>query len=231
MAHAHVVNGLLSLFERPRYLEIGVYEGATFIPARAARKVAVDPAIRFSREAAEAAGESVELHEVVSDRWFGEIAGPGDVFDVIFLDGLHTFEQTLRDLLNAMERLAPGGVILVDDVRPDSELAGLPDYAEARRRHAAGEPWNGHWMGDAYRLVFFVDTFLQGWSFRCTSDNLGQMVLWRQPRSAVRERALAEIAGLPAAAVAEQAAVFRFAPFADIRTALAARPGLRAAEA
>ena len=44
----------------------------------------------------------------------------------MFLDGLHTFAQTYRDLINAF-KVCPDGVILIDDTRPPSYLASLPD--------------------------------------------------------------------------------------------------------
>src|SRR5437867_1023406 len=90
---------LLALYEAPSYLEIGVNRGETFRTVEAARKVGVDPNFLFDT-AAEAVPRRVTFHPVSSDRYF---AGPhgGDRFNVIFLDGLHTFEQTLRDLLNA----------------------------------------------------------------------------------------------------------------------------------
>ena len=51
---------------------------------------------------------------------------PDAQFDVIYLDGLHTVEQTLRDLLNALPHLQPQGVIVIDDVRPPTDLAAHP---------------------------------------------------------------------------------------------------------
>ncbi len=51
-------------------------------------------------------------------------------FDVIYLDGLHTFEQTLRDLLNALTLVADAGVIILDDVLPSSFAALLTDMEQ-----------------------------------------------------------------------------------------------------
>ena len=42
-----VVNRLLSLYEEPRYLEIGVCKGLTFDRVKAPVKVAVDPVFQF----------------------------------------------------------------------------------------------------------------------------------------------------------------------------------------
>ena len=40
--------------------------------------------------------------------------------DLVYLDGLHTFEQTYRDLCNTLMHAHPATVILVDDTVPTS---------------------------------------------------------------------------------------------------------------
>lgn len=223
---SEVVNALLPLYRRPSYLEVGVWDGGTFMAVEAARKVAVDPVFLFDVEAAKRAQPHAEFHEAPSDRYFGEIAEAGERFDLILLDGLHTFEQTLRDLLNAVERLNPQGLIVIDDVRPDSELAALPSRDEATARRDAGEPWDRHWMGDVYRLVYFIDSFMQGWSYRITPD-MGQLVMWRQARGGVQERSVEAIAGLSYADMLARSEVFRTTPFHEIQASAAAALGLR----
>lgn len=191
-----VVLGLLNIFTAPAYLEVGVSSGATFHSAVAARKVAVDPKFKFDLEEARKANPTAEYHQVTSDTYFGTIAAPEERFDLIFLDGLHTFEQILRDLLNALHHLKPGGLILVDDVLPDSYIASLSNHRDAstliKRMNMRRS-----WMGDTYRLVFFVDSFLQQLSFRTISDNHGQMVLWRQRRPTIQQRKVEDVSRMP----------------------------------
>lgn len=187
VSRREVVQAFLDLFEAPAYLEVGVFQGETFSPLRAARKVAVDPSFppgvaeRLEREPA------TEVHRAPSDAYFGGLCR-SDRFDVIYLDGLHTFEQTLRDLLNAVLLLRHPGVIVVDDVLPDSYAASLREMRRAgqlRQRHPSA---NGNWMGDVYRLVFFVDSFLQQFRYRMVADNHGQLVIWRARRPEVADR-------------------------------------------
>jgi hypothetical protein len=45
---------------------------------------------------------------------------------VIFIDGLHTFEQTLQDSYNSLNYLAQGGVIILHDCNPPSEASSTP---------------------------------------------------------------------------------------------------------
>ena len=45
-----------------------------------------------------------------------------DKFDIIFLDGLHTYEQTIKDINNAIQSIEDDGVILVHDCLCNSVL-------------------------------------------------------------------------------------------------------------
>jgi len=209
-----VVGALLALYSSPRYLEIGVSKGITFHAVPAARKVAVDPRFRFD-PAVQPAHPGAVYHQVTSDTYFGSIAQPDETFEVIFLDGQHTFEQTLRDLLNALAHLAPGGVILIDDVIPSSYPASMRSRRESIAA-ATAMGVNGQWMGDVYRLVFFIDSFFQQLTYRTVSDNHGQLVAWREPRPAVTPRRVHKVARLPYEQVVEDREVFRLTPLSDI---------------
>lgn len=193
-----VVQSLLELYRDPRYLEVGVSRGGTFRRVEAARKVAVDPKFLFDWEADQKEfAPATTFHQIPSDEYFG--TRDPEEFDVIFLDGLHTFEQTLRDLLNALERLAPGGVILIDDIRPTSYHASLPDQDRARELRFAAPGVNvedASWMGDVYRLVWFIDAFCQGLTYRTIDNNHGQAVVWRERRESVTDRPAREVADL-----------------------------------
>lgn len=187
-----VVQGILDLFDAPDYLEIGVNRGVTFNALKAASKVAVDPAFLFDTEAA--TGPGITFHETTSDDYFARIATRDTAFDVIYLDGLHTSEQTIRDLINALAFLKSDGVIVIDDVFPSSYIASLPERQHTRVvRQAINDP-SGAWMGDVFRLVFFVETFCPQYSYRTVNNNHGQLVLWREPRGVVIDRTLAEVA-------------------------------------
>lgn len=189
-----VVQGVLDLFDSPHYLEIGVNKGMTFNALNAQSKVAVDPKFLFDVEAVRAKVPGTSFHETTSDDYFGRIADPQTAFDVIYLDGLHTSEQTVRDLMNAFCFLKPDGVIVIDDVFPSSYVASLPDRNDTRViRKATSDPL-GAWMGDVYRLVFFVETFCQQFDYGTVNNNHGQLIMWRSPRRDVPERTLKDVA-------------------------------------
>jgi SAM-dependent methyltransferase len=198
MRRSEVIQRLLDLYEAPDYLEIGVCEGTTFHAVRAARRVAVDPDFRFDIQAAAAdpANAGAAYHPITSDAWFTG-PGRGECFDLIFLDGLHLFDQTLRDLIHAIQRLKPGGAIVIDDVLPASYGASLRDLEESAkfRRMSPGPQEPKAWMGDVFKLVFWIRDYLLDWSYATVSDNHGQLVLWREARAA-------DVAPLDIAAIA-----------------------------
>ncbi len=224
VSRATVVQELLSLYAAPSYLEIGVSEGATFHSVQARRKVAVDPKFVFDVAAARATRPEVEYHEVTSDEYFGRIKGPSERFELIFLDGLHTFEQTLRDFTNAIECLAPNGVIVIDDVMPDSYFAGISDVTVFRTLRSQQIAKSASWMGDVYRLMFFIESFFQQFSYRTVEENHGQAIVWRGRRPSVAERSVESVARTPYEDAILHADVFRRLELADILSELRARP-------
>ncbi|HEY2636606.1 MAG TPA: class I SAM-dependent methyltransferase [Solirubrobacteraceae bacterium] len=189
-----LVQACLDMFEAPRYLEIGLFRGVTFRAIEAAEKVGVDPDLQYLEFAPADAGPNATIHEVTSDDYFGQVADPGERFDVVFLDGLHSFEQTMRDLHNALAFTGPRGIIVVDDVYPSSFAAALPVYEQFRRVRNTLHIESGAWMGDVYRLLFFLETFHQELTYRTVAEDYGQMVVWRQRRPAVEERSVEAVA-------------------------------------
>ena len=143
-------------------------------------------------EEAIAVGSNTGYHEITSDAFFAECP-LSQKFDVVYLDGLHTFEQTLRDLMNTLSHVKHESVIIIDDIFPSTLAGSLPDLNEFKKvRNFAGQKgWA--WMGDVYKLVLFVDSYMQSWSFRCDENYHGQLIMWQAPRARVRERLVANI--------------------------------------
>ena len=179
MQRSKVIQSYVDLYVDANYLEVGVSHGTTFHAVKAAKKVAVDPKFQIPSGDWESTSE---YHEITSDEYFLSLKDEGSLFEVIYLDGLHTFEQTLRDLMNAINLLRRDGVIIVDDVLPDSYHSSLPDVREHYAVKAAVAANDHSWMGDTYRLVYFVQSFLPMFDYATVEDNHGQLVLWRGKR-------------------------------------------------
>lgn len=65
-------------------------------------------------------------HRMTSDAYFSSLAAynqahniPNNTsFDLIFVDGLHSAEQSYRDVINALTFVRPGGIIMMHDCNP-----------------------------------------------------------------------------------------------------------------
>jgi hypothetical protein len=112
-----VLNELLAGAQGSRYLEIGVQRGQCGARIRASEKWGVDPEPLLG-----ARGKYSRFFQCTSDVFFADLASE-EQFDVIFIDGLHHAEQTLRDAENSLKHLAPGGTIVLHDCNPPNELA------------------------------------------------------------------------------------------------------------
>ena len=220
ISRAQVINGLFELFSDDlSYLEIGVSLGETFFDVKAQKKMAVDPNFQFSVSDARAKHIGSEFYQMTSDFYFANIINSGDTFQIIFLDGLHTFEQTLRDFTNAIRFLAPDGIIVIDDVVPNSYHASLPDQRAAFKVKEFVQNSDDSWMGDTFKLVFFIESFFPTYKLRTISDNHGQAIVWAGSRAstAVTTFTLKTIADLQFLDVIEQEGFFYKKSFLEIR--------------
>jgi len=107
------------------YLEIGCDQDQLFSKIKIENKVGVDP---YS-------GGNVRK---TSDEFFKYNKNK---FDIIFIDGLHIYNQVKKDILNSIDCLKEGGIVLVHDCMPDS----LSKQAVPRYRMI--------WNGDVWRAI------------------------------------------------------------------------------
>lgn len=108
-----------------RYLEIGCAGNQLFDSVASWHKTGVDP-------------ERGGTHRMTSDAFF---ATNSNRFDVIFIDGLHTYAQVRRDTLNALRVVEVGGWIAIHDLLPADWIEHhVPRLGEA-------------WTGDGWKLA------------------------------------------------------------------------------
>jgi hypothetical protein len=171
------INALLARFPgETSYLEVGVETGATLERVRSTRSVGVDPHPWFDTTRLP---RHISLYEMGSDEFFDTVSG-AENYSVVFLDGLHTAEQTYRDLVNALSRLAPGGAILLDDTVPCDAISAIPDQerslAERRLSNLAGSPWHG----DVWKVVVAIASHPGSLSLRTIlGSGNPQTLVWR----------------------------------------------------
>lgn len=120
------VNKAIFTKKNCKYLEIGCDTNDNFncIPLSSKNKIGLDP----SRGG---------THKITSDEFF---KSNEDKFDVIFIDGLHVYEQCKKDCINSAKSLNDGGIILFHDFLPSDK------YVEDVKRPI------DKWCGDVWKV-------------------------------------------------------------------------------
>ena len=126
-------------FYNCNYLEIGVFDNKSFntVPLPISQKVGVDP-LRGG------------THRMTSDDFFKI---NNKFFDVVFIDGLHSYEQCAKDCINSMKFLNEDGIIIFHDMLPRSS------YEE--KQDMSGDVWKNAYeiskMNDSKFVIVNID--------------------------------------------------------------------------
>ena len=120
-----LIDYLINKYKYSDYLEIGCDQDQLFSKVRIKNKTGVDPI----------SGGNIRK---TSDEFFRENKNK---FDIIFIDGLHTYNQVKKDILNSINCLKDEGIVLVHDCMPDS----LSKQAVPRYRMS--------WNGDVWKAI------------------------------------------------------------------------------
>ena len=137
------------------YLEIGCDNDENFSKISLNNKVGVDPL----------KGGTLRM---TSDEFF---KNNKDYFDIIFLDVLHTYEQTIKDIDNSLKVLNDKGVIIIHDCLPK-------------------KIWNqivprmyGHWNGDVWKAIVHSRTYAYADTYTLKVDHGLGLIFKRQNKN------------------------------------------------
>ena len=160
----YVIQEIIKKSRAKVYLEIGVREGECFLRIRAPKKIAVDPQIFISSKKKRKyyfknlSNIFNQYFETTSDDFFKDNykSLKSHALDVVFIDGLHTYEQSLKDVQNALKYLKDDGVIIMHDCNPLSEAAAYPaqSYQDAESLNIPG--FTGEWNGDTWKTIVYL---------------------------------------------------------------------------
>jgi hypothetical protein len=135
MTRTDIINNFIQKFGYKSYLEIGTQNpNGNFNQIDIKNKYSVEP---FPH-----GGLSIEDYSFVgtSDEYFDFIS-PDTKFDIIFIDGLHHYQQVLKDIENSLNHLSENGTIVCHDCLPTTEKM------QERDDHG------GEWTGDVWKAI------------------------------------------------------------------------------
>ena len=120
-----IINKIIKKKKFETYLEIGCQSDVNFSKIIIKNKIGVDP-------------QSGGTHRMTSDDFFKQNKS---TFDLIFIDGLHVYEQVLKDIENSLKVLNDNGVILIHDCLP------------AKIWHQTIPQTHSSWNGDVWKSI------------------------------------------------------------------------------
>lgn len=125
-----LINFLIKKYQYINYLEIGVRDGSTFRQIKAPHKDGVDPGIECNNP-------PEVNYPITSNDFFNLIKDHPEIkYDIIFIDGLHLWEQVDKDINNSLKHLTDNGTIILHDCNPLKKEHQV-------RKFIPGTCWNG----------------------------------------------------------------------------------------
>lgn len=145
MKRYEIIQALIDKYNYKSYLEVGTQNNATF------NKIAID---KVSVDPDPSAGA---MYQMTSDDYFRKHVKDRQ-FHISFVDGLHHAEQCYKDIINCLNHLEEGGIIVCHDMNPQNEIE--------QRVPRETKRWNGDVWRSFVRLrterddleMFVIDT-------------------------------------------------------------------------
>jgi len=146
-----LLNHLVSKYNLKRFLEIGVQNPIqNFDRINCEYKVSVDPDPNAHATFCSTSDEYFQT--VLKYEATPKTSRP--IFDLVFVDGLHTTEQVRKDFENAIKLLSPNGWIVIHDCDPKEEHHTIVPRPTV----------TGHWNGDVYKFACLLSINKNYWT-------------------------------------------------------------------
>lgn len=130
-ARVDIINHLIKRHQYHSYLEIGTHQQSKCFDLVQAR-------VKHSVDTGEETTEDTPMFLMSSDQFFEQNQLS---YDLIFIDGLHVYEQTYQDIINSWSCLNDGGTIVCHDMSPQIREHQLRTRVDPK----------GLWNGDCWR--------------------------------------------------------------------------------
>lgn len=166
MNRLSVIQDLINKIDAKNYLEIGVNTGFVLLNLNVKNKYGVDPKFEIpnmkinGKEHFKYGDIDMHLYEIESDLFFKNFAKKDLIngVDIVFIDGLHNYSQSLKDVINSLQYLNNNGVIIMHDCNPLNYAMAYPVKESINEAIELGnkgelEGWNGAWNGDVWKTI------------------------------------------------------------------------------
>lgn len=147
-----IIQNIITSRKYKKYLEIGCDKNQIFSNIEIDFKIGVDPV----------QGGNVRK---TSDNFFKNNLNK---FDIIFIDGLHKYDQVNKDIKNSLKVLNEGGIILLHDCMPKSYF------------HQAVPRSRMSWNGDVWKNIVEARTNPELDTYTCFADQ-GIGIIFNRP--------------------------------------------------
>jgi len=150
-----IIQRIIDKKKYENYLEIGCDKDSNFSKIIVKNKIGVDPL----------SGGNLKM---TSNDFFKKNKA---IFDCVFIDGLHIYEQVREDIQNSIKFLNPNGIIIIHDCMPL-------------------KIWNqivpkmyGHWNGDVWKAIVEARTMKYIDTYTCKADHGLGIIFKRENRN------------------------------------------------
>tara|TARA_B110000285_G_scaffold229432_1_gene294132 strand:- start:310 stop:1005 length:696 start_codon:yes stop_codon:yes gene_type:complete len=150
-----IIQKIIDLKRYKSYLEIGCDKNQSFSSVTIEKRVGVDPVEGGS-------------HKMTSDKFFSINK---ELYDIIFIDGLHEYSQVIRDIKNSLNSLSMNGVIVLHDCLPRNIWNQITPRI------------NSDWNGDVWKAIVECRTFDYIDTYTCVADQGMGIILPRKNRN------------------------------------------------
>ena len=150
-----IIQKIIDLKRYKSYLEIGCDKNQSFSSVTIEKRVGVDPVEGGS-------------HKMTSDKFFSINK---ELYDIIFIDGLHEYSQVIRDIKNSLNSLSMNGVIVLHDCLPRNIWNQITPRI------------NSDWNGDVWKTIVECRTFDHIDTYTCVADQGMGIILPRKNRN------------------------------------------------
>lgn len=149
--YLEIIAGIEKHIKPELYLEIGSRSGTSLAPRKCAF-VAVDPVFDL-RSGKFATSKDMFFFQKTSDAFFESefLQINGFRPDLAFVDGLHLFENALRDFMNCEKAMSRDGYICIHDV--------VPFNGEMTTRDESYLKVGSAWTGDVWKVVLALNKY------------------------------------------------------------------------